>query len=158
MDLSLVFGSLTNLFVLGWLMLVAGALLGTHSRARARLLFLGGRAIPLLLLAAFCIGWAATRHLPGDIYSFEGVLAAFSVPQKALNAWVEVLGLALLASRWLIDDSTARVMPRPLLLPALVACFFAAALGLVTYLLILGGWNLWTKRAGAGQREPGKST
>ena len=90
--------------------------------------------MPLILLTSFVVGWVLTQGLPGELTSFDGVLLGFSTPEKVLNAWIEVLGLALLVGRWMIDDGVEKGLPRILVLIALVASFLAAALGLILYL------------------------
>ncbi len=141
LDNHLLFGAFTNLFIAGWLALFVAALLGRTARVRKPLLLLGGRIIPLVLLAAFTLGWVATRGLPGDIFSFQGVLLTNSVPEKVLAAWFEVLGLALLVGRWMVDDSTTHEDPKALLAIGLVGTFVAAAIGLLVYLGLSRAWR-----------------
>ncbi len=132
---ELLFGAFTNLFVLGWGALVLACFLPA-SVLRRRLLFTGGRLAPLLLLAAFLVGYGLTRGLPGNIFTLDGVLMLFGVPEKVLTAWFETLGIALLVCRWMVDDAERQGAPLPLLATSLVAAFFAVALGLFIYL----GW------------------
>ena len=140
-DNELLFGAFTNLFVLGWLAVFAAALLNHGYRVRGVLLFLGGRLIPIVLLGVFAVGWGMTRGLPGDITSWEGVLLGNSVPEKVLFAWFEILGLALLVARWMVDDATTRGVPRVVLVAGLIGSFVAAAIGLLAYLLLSGVWR-----------------
>ena len=108
-DLAIAYGSLTNLFMIGWLLLAIGLFLREDSNWRGRLLLAGGRVIPLFILTVFVVGYLATRHLPGSVAAFEGVLLGFSIPEKVLLAWIEVIGLALLIGRWTIDRSAVPV-------------------------------------------------
>ena len=94
-----------------------------------------------MLLTAFVLGWALTRALPGDIMSFEGVLLTNTVPEKVLSAWVEILGLALLVSRWVVDDSLASHSPKLILVIDLIGAFIAAAIGLLVYLALARSWT-----------------
>lgn len=140
LDKEILFGSLTNLFILGWLALFIGGFMREPGKARKYLLIAGGRVIPLVLLAAFVVGWLLTRGMPGDIVSLEGVLLGYTVPGKVLSAWFEILGLALLVSRWMVDDAAANGIPAPVLSVGLVGSFFAAAIGLLVYLLLSASW------------------
>ncbi|MBO6566380.1 MAG: DUF4281 domain-containing protein [Pseudomonadales bacterium] len=140
-DNELLFGSFTNLFVLGWLALLIGSFLNKESVARRYSLLIGGRVIPFVLLSAFVLGWALSRGLPGSIVSFEGVLLTNTVPEKVLAAWFEILGLALLVSRWMIDDSSAQNSPKLILVIGLVGAFVAAAIGLILYLALAHSWK-----------------
>ena len=137
---ELLFGAFTNLFILGWLALLVGAFLKEESAARRYLLLIGGRVIPFILLGAFVLGWALTRGLPGDIVSFEGVLLTNTIPEKVLSAWFEILGLALLVCRWMVDDSSVHRSPKLILVIGLVGAFVAAAIGLVLYLVLARFW------------------
>ena len=133
---SVWFGSLTNLFLLGWLMLAVACLLPQGSTSRRYLLTAGGRVVPVLLLVVFVVGYAMTRHLPGSVTSLEGVLTTLSVPEKAALAWYEAIGLALLVARWIIDDASTLAVNRFLVLVCLVGALFASAIGIVVYLPI----------------------
>lgn len=140
-DNALLFGSFTNLFILGWLALLVGSFLGDANAVRKYLLLIGGRVIPLILLSVFVLGWALSRGLPGDILSFEGVLLTNTVPEKVLSAWFEVLGLALLVCRWMVDDSRAYNSPKWILVIGLIGAFVAAAIGLLVYLALSRSWT-----------------
>lgn len=137
----LLFGVFTNLFVVGWLFLTVALFLSGGSNLRKYLLLLGGRVIPIILLASFVVGWILTRGMPGDITTFDGVITSFSVPEKVLNAWFEVLGLALLVARWIVDDSSVTNTPKLIVLVSLVGTFIAAAIGLLFYLLMRSIWS-----------------
>ena len=137
---DLLFGAFTNAFVLGWCGLAAAAFLSPASRPRRVLLTVAGRILPLFVLGAFVVGWVLSRGLPGDIFTFAGVLEGFSVPEKVLIAWIEILGLALLVCRWMIDDAAAMDVPSLILLTGLLGAFFAAAIGLVCYLAMSRAW------------------
>ncbi len=146
LDHEIVFGSFTNLFILGWLMLLAASYMKETTRLRRTLLIVGSRIIPLVLFAVFTIGWALTRGLPGDITSLAGVLTSYTVPEKVLIAWFEILGLALLVCRWMIDDAAAEGFPKLLLTFSLVVAFIAAAIGVIVYLILVGVLKLWVER------------
>ena len=96
----------------------------------------GGRLIPLILLLAFTIGYFFTRDQPGGITSFSAVLTTYSVPDKVLSSWFELLALALLACRWIVDDALVSGIPRVLVTVSIVLGFLAAAFGLLCYVLI----------------------
>ena len=146
---DVLFGVFTNLFILGWLFVSIASFLGEASQLRRYFLLIGGRIIPLILLMSFVVGWALTRGLPGDITSLEGVLVGFSVPEKVLLAWFEILGLALLVARWMVEDSAAGQVPKVILLLGLAGTFVAAAIGLVGYLLLSRCWRWIVPQAGS---------
>ena len=136
LDLELLFGSFTNLFVLGWLCLFVAVFIRETSPVRKHLLMVGGRIIPLMLLSMFVVGWMLTRGLPGDITSFDGVLLGFSVPEKVMLAWFEILGFALIVGRWIIEDGLKTGAAKPIVAVSLIGAFFAVAIGLVVYLVM----------------------
>jgi len=144
---EILFGSLTNLFIGGWLAIFVAAFLGKTNNARKHLLLVGGRIIPLFLLLAFILGWLSTRDLPGSITSYEGVLLSYSVPEKVLFAWFEVLGLALLVARWIVEDSSENDSPKLALAIGLIGTFIAAAIGLVVYLVLSRTWAKLANRS-----------
>lgn len=127
---------MTNTFILGWLFLLIGLWFGAGTASRRWLLGLGGRVIPLTLLVVFTVGYMQSLDHPGGITSFGAVLISYSVPDKVLFAWAELLGLALLASRWVVDDSSRVGVPKLLATISLVLGFLAAAFGLLFYGLV----------------------
>ena len=122
--------------MLGWFFLLAGLWCAEGSQFRRWLLLLGGRVVPAILIAAFTIGYMYSRDQPGGIASFSAVLTTYSVPDKVLSSWFELLALALLACRWVVDDSATVKVPRPLVTLSIVLGFLAAALGLLAYALV----------------------
>lgn len=146
MSYEYLFGSATNLFILGWVAIVVAVFMQDTAKLRRYLLFTGGRVIAIALLIGFVVGWLLTRGLPGDITSLAGVLTAYSVPEKVLGAWAEVLGLALLVARWTVDHASLEKVPRTLVLLSLCGTFVAAAIGLLVYLV---GVFVWRKMVAA---------
>lgn len=110
-----------------------GLWFGAETASNRWLLRLGGRAIPVALLVVFAAGYMLSRGQPGGITSFDAVLITYSVPDKVLFAWAELLGLALLACRWVVDDSARIGVPKPFVIISLVLGLIAAAFGLLFY-------------------------
>src|SRR5689334_20602433 len=106
--------------MLGWLLLVAGVL-APAGTTRSRLLWAGGRLLPLLLSAAYLallvLHW---RSAPGGHFgSLAGVATLFASPGKLAGGWVHFLAFDLFIGRWMIDDVLARGASRWCLLPCL---------------------------------------
>ena len=141
-DIEMIFGAFTNLFVLGWACLFISVFTRTSSRLRHCLLMIGGRIVPLALLSMFVVGWLLTRDLPGDITTLNGVLLGFTVPEKVILAWFEILGLALIVGHWMIVDGIDLGVPKPVVAISLVGAFFAVAIGLIAYLVMTRAFSL----------------
>lgn len=146
------FALATNGFVLMWLCVVVAGLLPTASRLGAGLLVLGGRVAPVVLFLAFSWGVvdAGALQPQGSLTSFAGIVAKFSVPERLLNVWLEILAFILLAAHWMVVDARGRGLSRLVLLPCLVVTFISAAWGLLLYLLVLGVWQLWRRFSARG--------
>lgn len=114
------------------------------------MLFIGGRGVPAILIAAFIIGFFYSRDQPGGITSFSAVLTTYSVPDKVLSSWFELLALALLACRWVVDDSVAVQVPKPIVTISIALGFLAAALGLFAYALVRGLYLRRSSRRAVG--------
>lgn len=120
--------------MLGWLLLVA-AVLAPQGKARSRLLWAGGRLMPLLLstayLALLVLHW---RSAPGGNFgSLAGVATLFASPGKLAGGWVHFLAFDLFIGRWMIDDVLARGASRWCLLPCLPLTFLYGPAGLLLY-------------------------
>jgi len=74
-------------------------------------------------------------------------LLSYSVPEKVLFAWFEVLGLALLVARWIVEDSSENDSPKLTLAIGLIGTFIAAAIGLVVYLVLSRTWAKLANRS-----------
>lgn len=93
----------------GWLLLITGLLAQSGRSPRARQvargsLWLGGRAVPLLLSAGYA---AAIVHwwgsAPGGFNSLDGVASLFSSRGLLLAGWVHYLAFDLWVGRWQVD-------------------------------------------------------
>jgi hypothetical protein len=120
--------------MLGWLLLVV-AVLAPPGPARTRLLWVGGRLVPLMLSAAYLVllvlHW---RSAPGGNFgSLAGVATLFASPGKLAGGWVHFLAFDLFIGRWMIDDVLARGAPRWWLLPCLPLTFVYGPVGLLLY-------------------------
>jgi hypothetical protein len=140
MESSQVFTVATNGFALCWVGLFIAHFLPEASRARAGLLLLGGILAPTALFLLFTVGVVNASGLEpaGSMTSFEGIVALFSVPERLLNVWVEILGFILLATCWIIEDARRRGINRLVVVPCLLVSFLSGAWGLLGYLLTVG--------------------
>lgn len=144
MNTSLYFEITSNLFVVGWLCLFCGNFIKANSTCRNRLLFIGGRLIPLGLFAAFLYHMVLTRDIEpqGNIFTYDGVIALFGVPERIINFWAELLALMLVVTRWMVDDGTTKGVNRYGLAVCLVGAFVSVAIGFVLYQLTVLGKGL----------------
>lgn len=141
---AFIFSLSSNCFVLAWLMLFIALFIPGHSRWRAYVLWLGGRLIPVGLLVVFFIGLISASDLEpkGNMFTFDGVVTLFSVPERLLNVWIEVMAYALLIGRWIIDDGLRRQLSRWAILPCHLVMFISGGLGLLLYLMVLASQGL----------------
>lgn len=105
-------------------------------RARENILFICGRAVPVLLCVAYVVFlaqyWGTTSN--GGFQSLVAVQALFAAPGKMLGAWTHFLAFDLLVGRWLVDDASSKGNSRLLLVVALPATFLFGPLGVLLYL------------------------
>ncbi len=136
---DLIYSLTTNTFVLSWLLLSAAIFLSKASISRTRLLWVGGRLIPVALLISFLAGFIASKDIEpnGSLFSYTGILIKFSVPERLLNIWIEVLAYALLVGRWIIDDAASRGISKIYVLICMIVVFISGGLGLLSYLCVL---------------------
>jgi hypothetical protein len=140
MDSSQVFTLATNGFVLCWGGLFIAHFLPKTAKTRWVLLLLGGILAPAGLFLLFTLGVVNASDIEpaGSMTSFDGIVALFSVPERLLNVWVEILGFILLITHWIIEDSRRRDISRILVAPCLLLCFLSGAWGMLGYLLTVG--------------------
>ncbi len=136
MSNEIAYGITTNVFVIAWVLLAVAVFLPEGAAWRARLLNLGGRVIPIVLLVAFLAGFLMTRESGGSLFTFGGVIEMFSVPEKVLIVWIEILAYALLVSRWVIDHAAEASVPRVLVFACMLILFYSGGLGLLAYILV----------------------
>ncbi|MCP5271112.1 MAG: DUF4281 domain-containing protein [Burkholderiaceae bacterium] len=150
MSLETSFSLASTIAMLGWLVLLAG--LWAPGRWRPPLLWVGGRAVPLLLSAGYAV--ALARHwgaAPGGGFgSLAEVAALFSAPGLLLAGWVHYLAFDLFVGRWIVDETLAHRLSRTAALPSLVLTFLAGPVGLLLH-FGLRSWQGWRGPAqGAG--------
>ena len=140
MNNAILFSIATNSFALLWLAMVIVFFLPDHSRIRSVVLFIGGWLAPVALFIAFSFGVfsAADLEPTGSLTSLEGIVTKFSVPERLLNVWLEILGFILLVTHGIIRDSQRRGLPKLTVAPCLILSFISGAWGLLSYLLVLG--------------------
>ncbi|MGE0311984.1 MAG: ABA4-like family protein [Lautropia sp.] len=127
--------ALANTMALGgWLLLAAG--LFVAAPWRARLLALGGRALPLALAAGYAIallaGWRSAPAGSG-FGSLTAVAGLFSVPTLLLAGWVHYLAFDLFVGRWIVDRAAASGVPRVVVLACLPPTFLFGPIGLLAF-------------------------
>jgi hypothetical protein len=137
MNNDLTFGITTNLFVVAWVCLAVAVFLPGNGRWRPRLLNLGGRILPIFLLFVYLAGFLMSRGSGGNLFTFAGVVEIFSVPEKVLIIWIEILAYALFVGRWVIDHATEARVPRILVFACLLILFYSGGLGLLAYILVI---------------------
>lgn len=120
--------------MIGWLGLGLAACLRAGPW-RQRLLFAGGRIVPVGLCAAYAVllaaHWGSTPG--GGFGSLAAVQALFAAPGKMLGAWTHFLAFDLLVGRWLVDDVLARGRARWPLAFTLPATFLFGPLGVLLH-------------------------
>jgi hypothetical protein len=123
--------------MVGWMLLV-GAVLAPPGTARTRLLWGGGRLVPLLLSAAYLalLVWHWRSAPGGHFGSLDGVATLFASRGKLVGGWVHFLAFDLFIGRWMIDDVLARRAPRWQLLPCLPLTFLYGPAGLLLYFVL----------------------
>lgn len=140
MGSSQVFTLATNGFVLCWFGLFIAHFLPREANTRKVLLLLCGILAPAALFLLFTVGVVNASDLEpaGSMTSFDGIVALFSVSERLLNVWVEILGFILLITYWIIEDSRRRCISRILVAPCLLLCFLSGAWGILGYMLTVG--------------------
>lgn len=132
---ELAFEWTSRLALLGWALLVAGAVLRPGAVTRRRLLLVGGRVVPLLLCAAYVLlqvqHWGSAPG--GNFASLAGVSTLFASPGKLVGGWVHFLAFDLWLGRRMVDDVQAWPHGRWLLLPCLPLTFVFGPAGLLLY-------------------------
>ena len=132
------FSATGNAFMLAWLALFVAAISGPQWRWRKWLLLFGGRVVPIGLLVVFLIGvlWHRDIEPAGSLFTFTGMVMMFSVPERLMNIWIEVLAYALLACHWIIGDAAKRGIHTILLLGTLMIAFISGGIGILVYAVI----------------------
>lgn len=140
MDLQLSFDITGLATFIGWAVMAVALFLSRHNNWHKGLMFVAGRLIPIALVVWFVgAGVAASTVEPrGDMFTLDGIIARFSVPDRLLVLWIEVLAYDLLLGRWIADDALARGWSPLVILPFLPLTFIRGPLGLLVYLLLLG--------------------
>ncbi|MDO5693207.1 MAG: DUF4281 domain-containing protein [Pseudomonadota bacterium] len=133
-DPAEVFHGASLLALLGWLMLMAGAISPPGSM-RERCLHMGGTWVPVLLSAVYALILARySGSAPnGHFGSLEGVSLLFAAPGKLLGGWIHFLAFDLLAGAWVVRDVLASSRSRGWLLLALPLLFLFGPLGWLLY-------------------------
>ena len=122
----------------GWLLLVAGLFL--PQRWAARVLFFGGRLVPLSLCLAYLLAilfWWGDNA--GGFGSLDAVALLFTSPGLLLAGWVHYLAFDLLLGRWQVDQVLAApnaAALRWLVLPCLFATLMFGPAGLLLFVLV----------------------
>ncbi len=144
---AFIFSISSNSFVLAWLLLLIAIFLPTVSRWRAYLLWTGGRFIPIALFIGFLTGVISASGLEpkGNMFTFDGVVTLFSVPERLLNMWMEVMAFSLLIGRWIIDDGMRRRLPRWALIPCHLVLFISGGFAVLLYLVVLTSQGLFRR-------------
>jgi Domain of unknown function (DUF4281) len=122
--------------LVGWVLLVVG-LLGPACWA-PRLLFFGGRVVPLMLCAGYAValirGWGTAPG--GNFSTLAGVATLFASKPVLLAGWIHFLAFDLWVGRWEVDQTVAAGSPallKALTVPCLFATLMFGPAGLLIY-------------------------
>jgi hypothetical protein len=133
---ALWFSLANSLALFGWVLMTVG--LWSRGAWRGRLLWVGGRLLPLLLCAGYAVllpVYAGTAP-DGGFGTLPQVQALFAAPGMALAGWLHFLAFDLLVGRWIVDDTCQRRLPRLAVMPSLVLTFLAGPVGLLLHLAL----------------------
>lgn len=144
----------STLVLPAWLLLTAGLLLqgaGARrpwaARAATGVLFVGGRALPVLLALMYAVlivrGWA---QAPGGFGSLNALADLFSARDMLLAGWVHFLAFDLWVGRWQIDELARRERAgqsvsgalRLCVVPCLLLTLYFGPIGLLSFLGLMG--------------------
>jgi Domain of unknown function (DUF4281) len=125
--------------IVGWLLLVVG--LFAPPRWAPRVLFFGGRVVPLMLCAGYAValvrGWGTA---PGGGFStLDGVATLFASKPLLLAGWVHYLAFDLWLGRWQVDQTMAAdssTLLKVLTIPCLFATLMFGPAGLLLYFVL----------------------
>ena len=130
-----IFSSASLCAMAAWVALAIAAALPAGA-ARGRLLFVAGRASPIVLCVLYALllfrHWGSSPD--GGFANLAAVGRLFAAPGKMLGGWVHFLAFDLLVGRWMVDDSLLPGRSRWLLALALPATFMYGPMGVLVYL------------------------
>jgi len=124
----------STIALLGWLLLVCGAL-SPNNKIRHWLLFFGGRLLPVLLCVLYLYllfsFWGSAPG--GDFSSLDGVATLFASPGNLAGGWIHFLAFDLFVGRWMIDDVLDSEKSLWRLVPCLPLTFLFGPAGLALH-------------------------
>lgn len=128
-----VFSLCNALALLAWIALIA-----SPSRApwSARVRWLSGRALPVLLSAVYALMLLTHWRGEGGFGSPAEVRALFDVPGVLVAGWVHYLAFDLFVGSWIAAEAARLGWPHALLVPLLILCFLFGPLGLLAFALV----------------------
>ena len=122
----------------GWVLIGTGLFL--PARWATRVLFFGGRVIPLGLCLAYAVAvfswWGSA---PGGFGSLDAVAELFTHKGMLLAGWIHYLAFDLLMGRWQVDQSLTAPTHKSLrwlTLPCLFATLMFGPAGLLLFLVV----------------------
>jgi hypothetical protein len=125
----------------GWALLFVGAFMTSRSAWRERVLFVAGRAVPLVLAFGYAVGVFSVMDMQKDNGStLAGVQAFLAEPRAVVVVWVHCLTFDLFVGRWIIDDARTNGIGGGMAALWLVVPLFATLMlgpcGLLAYFLV----------------------
>ncbi|MBX9870714.1 MAG: DUF4281 domain-containing protein [Burkholderiaceae bacterium] len=160
MTLDLGFEWANRVAVIAWLSLFLGVTAEglpprvAHAQRMARwALWVGGRCLPILLCAAYgLVLWRCLPDASGGFGSLADVQRLFESPGVLLAGWMHFLAFDLWLGRWQVDHLRVTLGPdtasrsawvmRAGLYPCLGMTFLFGPIGLLLFLLLVGGYRL----------------
>lgn len=128
-----VFSLCNALALLAWIALIASPARVPWS---ARVRWLSGRAVPVLLSAVYALMLLTHWRGEGGFGSLAEVRALFDAPGVLVAGWVHYLAFDLFVGSWIAAEAARLDWPYALLVPLLVLCFLFGPLGLLAFALV----------------------
>ncbi len=124
----------TPFSLLGWLLL----LVAYFWAGKREGLVLSAQVVGVILCAVFSVGLFYTWNMEprGDLFSFEGIVTKFSISERLVFNWIEILAYDLLIGTWMVMDAVRRQLPIYWVLLSLLVLWMFGPLGLCFYLAI----------------------
>jgi hypothetical protein len=136
-DPELIFSLASGLAALSWLAL---AMSPAGARWAARVRWIAGRVVPLILAAVYVLLFAANGMGDGGYGSLAAVQRLLAVPALLTAGWLHYLAFDLFVGAWIADRAGVLGMPHLLVLPLLGLTFLFGPAGLLAFAALRMFW------------------